>query len=157
MLLKIAMQGRNDKAKSKLKNWDYRLDSHSIAAAIYTAFEKALEELAHEKLVPEKVQPFIQRINLIKIIDWLNEPTLENFGNDPEKARTTLLTQAFQQGVESLTQKLSRHDFMAIWTSQRNMLTLSIPWVNGRQENSETFNLARSKVNANNWLYRLRL
>ena len=113
MLLKIAMQGRNDKAKSKLKNWDYRLDSHSIAAAIYTAFEKALEELAHEKLVPEKVQPFIQRINLIKIIDWLNEPTLENFGNDPEKARTTLLTQAFQQGIESLTQKLGPD--MTLW------------------------------------------
>ena len=106
MLLKIAMQGRNNEAKSKLKNWDYHLDPHSIAAAIYTAFERTLEELAHEKLVPEKVQPFIQRINLIKIIEWLNEPTLENFGKDPEKARTALLTQAFQQGIESLTQQL---------------------------------------------------
>ncbi len=106
MLLKIAMQDRNDEAKSTLENWDYQLDSNSTAAAIYAAFERALEELAHEKLVPKEVQPFIQRINLIKIIDWLNDPNSETFGSDPETARTTLLTQAFQQGVNSLAQQL---------------------------------------------------
>ena len=38
---------------------------------------------------------------------------MENFGNDPEKARTTLITQAFQQGIESLTQQLGPD--MTLW------------------------------------------
>ena len=106
MLLKIPFQGRNNKAKSKLKDWDYRLDPHSIEAAIYAAFERALEQLAHELLVPTEVQSFITRINLTKLIGWLSEPSSEIFGSIPEKTRTALLTQAFQRGVESLTQKL---------------------------------------------------
>ena len=106
MLLKITMQGLNDEAKSKLENWDYRLDPHSIEAAIYVAFERELEQLAHEQLVPKKVQSLITRINLTKLIDWLKEPNSETFGSVPEKARTTLLTQAFRRAVESLTKKL---------------------------------------------------
>ena len=106
MLLKIPFQGHNNKAKSMLKDWDYRLDAHSIEAAIYVAFERALEQLAHELLVPTEVQSFITRINLTKLIGWLSEPTSEIFGSTPEKTRTALLTQAFQRGVESLTQKL---------------------------------------------------
>jgi penicillin amidase len=57
-------------------------------------------------LVPTEVQSFIIRINLTKLIGWLSEPTSEIFGSTPEKTRTALLTQAFQRGVESLTQKL---------------------------------------------------
>ena len=106
MLLKIPFQGRSNKAKSMLEDWDYRLDPHSIEAAIYTAFERELERLAHEQLVPTEVQSFIIRINLTKLIGWLSEPTSEIFGSTPEKTRTALLTQAFQRGVESLTQKL---------------------------------------------------
>jgi len=106
MLLKIPFQGHNNKAKSMLKDWDYRLDAHSIEAAIYVAFERALEQLAHELLVPTEVQSFITRINLIKLIGWLSEPTSEIFGSTPEKTRTALLTQAFHRGVENLTQKL---------------------------------------------------
>ena len=106
MLLKIPFQGHNNKAKSMLKDWDYRLDAHSIEAAIYVAFERALEQLAHELLVPTEVQSFITRINLTKLIGWLSEPTSEIFGSTPEKTRTALLTQAFQRGVENLTQKL---------------------------------------------------
>ena len=106
MLLKIPFQGRDNKAKSMLEDWDYRLDPHSIEAAIYTAFERELERLAHEQLVPTEVQSFIIRINLTKLIGWLSEPTSEIFGSTPEKTRTALLTQAFQRGVESLTQKL---------------------------------------------------
>ena len=106
MLLKIPFQGRNNKAKSKLKDWDYRMDPHSLEAAIYAAFERALEQLAHELLVPTEVQSFITRINLTKLIGWLSEPSSEIFGSIPEKTRTALLTQAFQRGVESLTQKL---------------------------------------------------
>ena len=106
MLLEIPFQGHNNKAKSMLKDWDYRLDAHSIEAAIYVAFERALEQLAHELLVPTEVQSFITRINLTKLIGWLSEPTSEIFGSTPENTRTALLTQAFQRGVESLTQKL---------------------------------------------------
>ena len=57
-------------------------------------------------MVPTEVQSFITRINLTKLIGWLSEPTSEIFGSTPEKTRTALLTQAFQRGVESLTQKL---------------------------------------------------
>ena len=106
MLLEIPFQGHNNKAKSMLKDWDYRLDAHSIEAAIYVAFERALEQLAHELLVPTEVQSFITRINLTKLIGWLSEPTSEIFGSTPENTRTALLTQAFQRGIESLTQKL---------------------------------------------------
>jgi len=106
MLLKIPFQGRNNKAKSRLEGWDYRLNAPSIEAAIYTAFERELERLAYEHLVPTEVQSFITRINLTKLIGWLSEPSSEIFGSIPEKTRTALLTKAFQRGVESLTQKL---------------------------------------------------
>ena len=67
-------------------NWDYKLEPNSISAAIYVAWENAIIDQATKNFIPESVKPYIESLQLKRIIDWIL---------DPKKCLKTLLIEIY--------------------------------------------------------------
>ena len=52
-------------------NWDYKLNSNSISAAGYVAWENAIIDQATKSFIPESVKLYIESLQLKRIIDWI--------------------------------------------------------------------------------------
>lgn len=91
-------------ALAGLLEWDYLLDSQSVAAAIYVSFERRLLDNISELLVPEAGRNLIGRLNKKRVIDWLAAPD-GRFGKDPLAGRDALLVKSFNQALEDLKQR----------------------------------------------------
>ncbi|PIQ49348.1 MAG: penicillin acylase family protein [Cytophagales bacterium CG12_big_fil_rev_8_21_14_0_65_40_12] len=105
MLMNLNLSGQAEEAKEKIKGWDYRLEANSIEAAIYVAFENQLSALAGQKFIPKELKGITYRIQLTKIIEWLNTPEA-HFGANASQKRDELLTEAFNNGVAYLAETL---------------------------------------------------
>lgn len=87
-----------------LKNWDYRLEANSIAAAIYNEWERMLKIKMEEMLVPQNARAYAN-LQLKKTMDNLLLPD-GKFGDNPIKGRNEFLKTAFQEAIAGLSQKL---------------------------------------------------
>ncbi|MDT0608167.1 penicillin acylase family protein [Croceitalea rosinachiae] len=101
----IVFEGKHAEAKAKLKDWDYRLEPNSIAAAIYVAWENQLGDMADERFIPEKAKGIISSLQMKRIVDWLVRPN-EKFGANPILGRNQFLSDAFEKAVIDLEQRL---------------------------------------------------
>lgn len=89
---------------SYLKDWDYRLESNSIAAGMYNAWEQVLRAKMEQLMVGpyNQLDPSIQ-IN--KVVEWLMLPD-GRFGENTIAGRDQFLLNAFQKAVQNLQSKL---------------------------------------------------
>ena len=94
-----------ERARRTLLDWDYVLDKNSVAAGIYVAWERRLQQNTYERFVAENEREFIRRISMEKTIDWLITPSGQ-FGDDPIAGRDALLLQSLGQAVAQLTDQL---------------------------------------------------
>lgn len=93
-----------NQAKEILLEWNFRLDTGSIAAGIYVAWENQIIRDAYEKFVPVQVKGLVS-LQLYKIISWIREPD-ERFGPDPVQDRDTFMKKAFLRAVQQLEIRL---------------------------------------------------
>jgi penicillin amidase len=112
LLSELPLEGKAAEARDRLSGWDFNLEANSIEAAIYVAFENELSKLAVSKFVPEAGKPYIRRIQLKKILDWVTTPDSQ-FGANPTEGRDELLKEAFNNGTAYLEKTLG--DDMNNW------------------------------------------
>ncbi len=104
MLSTISMNSDLAKeAKSKLLDWNFVLDKHSIPAGIYAMWERKLYSESR-KFVPKELKGLVS-IQLSKLISWLQKPDAR-FEGDPAKERDAFLKETFELAVKDLQAKL---------------------------------------------------
>ena len=108
----LKLKGSSKKAVKKLKSWDFKLAPNSISAAIYVAWENNIRELGNQRFIPENGREIIRGIQMKRLMDWLITPD-EKFGDDPNSGRNQFLTEAFNNAISYLTEKLG--DNMDNW------------------------------------------
>ncbi|SDB26056.1 penicillin amidase [Flavobacteriaceae bacterium MAR_2010_188] len=101
----IQFDGDYAEAKEKLQGWNYELNKNSIAAAIYTSWENAIQREADKKFIPKQILGNISHIQLHKIIEWISGPD-GKFGAPAEKSRNNFLKTAFEQAIDTLKNNL---------------------------------------------------
>jgi len=92
-------------AKTKLSDWDYRLEANSIPAAIYVAWEDQIKDMANERFIPKEAKGIIKTLQMKRIMDWINKPD-KRFGTYPVLERDEFLKDAFIHAVSDLEKNL---------------------------------------------------
>ncbi|MFT6827135.1 MAG: penicillin amidase, partial [Roseivirga sp.] len=105
MLMNLSLSGQAEEARNKLEDWSFILEATSVEAAVYVAFENQLSVLASQKFIPKELKGIVNRVQLTKIIEWLNNPE-EHFGANASQKRDELLAEAFYKGIEYLNESL---------------------------------------------------
>jgi penicillin G amidase len=99
----------SDSALSKTKNllskWDQKLDIDAVPAAIYVMWERKIRQNIKPIVIPEKVTPYVNTIQMSRVMEWMEHPELI-FGAEAETKRNDFLVQALQDAVAELEQKL---------------------------------------------------
>ena len=90
--------------KKRLLNWDSRLNSSSIEAAIYVSWENEIKKAAFTSFVPEKVKPYLTSLQLKRILDWIENPKSSFFGT--VKKRDAFLKKTFITAIDNLKKRL---------------------------------------------------
>lgn len=99
-------------AFERFRAWNYCLDTGSVAAGIYVAWEDMLRHEALEHFVPEEGRDLITGIHLEKIIGWMVHPDTR-FENNAVRERDKFMISAFRGAVQSLQERLGRN--MDLW------------------------------------------
>lgn len=107
LLKSLSFSGKPAEASSRLVNWDFKLLPNSIGAAIYVAWENEIKELAAKRFIPASARDLIDGIQLGKLIDWLVNPD-SRFGSDPIQGRDQFLSEAFNNGISYLEERLGK-------------------------------------------------
>ena len=81
-----------------------RARSNSVAAGIYEAWFRHLEENTRQRFVPAAAKPFFPTISTQRLIEWLSKPPAE-FGDHPDAVRDSILLVSLDQAVTDLTQR----------------------------------------------------
>ena len=105
LLNKITLDGTYQEAKTKLEDWDYRLNPNSIPAAIYVAWEKSLAEMMEDFVIPKEARHILTSLQLKTIIDFVSHPKIV-FGGDTEGNRNELLKNSFERAIDDLESRL---------------------------------------------------
>ncbi len=92
-------------AKTKLSDWDYRLEANSIPAAIYVAWENQIKDMANERFIPKEAKGIIKTLQMKRIMDWITTPD-KRFGTYPVLERDEFLKDAFTNAVSDLEKNL---------------------------------------------------
>ena len=90
--------------KERLLNWDTRLNSSSIEAAIYVSWENEIKNAAYTSFVPEQVKPYLTSLQLKRILDWIENPKNAFFGT--VKKRDAFLKKTFITAIDNLKKRL---------------------------------------------------
>jgi penicillin amidase len=93
------------KAKAILQQWDFLMDTSSIAATVYAAWEQALGDNLLKKLQIDTVHDLSVEFNTKKMIDLLTNPT-KIMGENPLPERDELLIQSLLDAINSVKEKL---------------------------------------------------
>jgi len=101
LLSDLPFTGKAAEAGDSLSAWDFRLESTSIEAAIYVAWENEISKLAKAKFIPESGKDVIGSIQMKKIMEWITNPD-ERFGPNPIQGRDQFLSESFNNGVKYL-------------------------------------------------------
>ena len=75
-----------EQARRRLLDWDFALEAESVEAGIYVAFERRLQRMMRDSLVPEAARDHLGGVSMTVIIRHLNTPGGE-FGEDPIAGR----------------------------------------------------------------------
>ena len=94
-----------ESARAMLLNWNFILDTNSVEAAIYVAWEKKIYANMLTLLVPESARKQIRTLELTKTISWIIAPRPE-FGVNPVLGRDQFLLTSLKQAVDDLTTTL---------------------------------------------------
>ncbi|MCE7996662.1 MAG: penicillin acylase family protein [Roseivirga sp.] len=105
MIMDFKFDQKAKRALDQLKNWDYRLEPNSIAAAIYVAWENEIRQQASAKFIPDEARGLIRGLQMKKIVDWITVD-LRKFGSQPKVKRDLFLYEAFKTAVNGLEEKL---------------------------------------------------
>jgi penicillin G amidase len=89
-----------EKMKQMLLNWDFVMDKNSVAATIYSAWERKILERAYPLFVPEKAGVVIKAVSLKRALQWIkaDEPELQG--------RDQFLLSCLEAGISTLHEKL---------------------------------------------------
>ena len=104
LLLELPLDPQLAQLQNKFSNWDQRLEPTSIEAGIYVAWEDEIQRLAHEKFVPENVKKHLGKLQLKRILDWIQKPKDSPFKSD--SSRNSFLLEAFKNAVGNLKKTL---------------------------------------------------
>jgi penicillin amidase len=88
--------------KQRLMSWDFVLSGDSIEASIYVFWEQQLSKNAADRFIPKEVRSSIKRIQLEKVINWIE--TAEVF--ESEEDRDLFLKEAFVSAIRALEERL---------------------------------------------------
>lgn len=114
LVLNLQFEGLPERAQKSLQNWNFELQPNSQGAAIYAAFEKQLLERAQQKFVPKQAQEYIRSLQLKRVLDWVEAPTVDRFGVNPNAQRDAFLVQCFEAAVADLKTRLGAD--LTAWT-----------------------------------------
>ena len=104
LLLELPLDPQLAQLQNKFSNWDQRLEPTSIEAGIYVAWEDEIQRLAHEKFVPENVKKHLSKLQLKRVLDWIQKPKDSPFKSD--SSRNSFLMEAFKNAVGNLKKSL---------------------------------------------------
>jgi len=104
LLLELPLDPQLAQLQNKFSNWDQRLEPTSIEAGIYVAWEDEIQRLAHEKFVPENVKKHLGKLQLKRILDWIQKPKDSPFKS--HSSRNSFLMEAFKNAVGNLKKSL---------------------------------------------------
>lgn len=107
-----AKDAKVEQARKRLLNWDYRLTKTSVAAGIYVAWERALEDNVDEALLPEATREHLGGFSMTGMIHRLVVPD-SKLGPSPVQARDELLLRSLAEAVSSLDRRLGAD--MSTW------------------------------------------
>lgn len=96
---------KTQKAMEILLDWDYKMDIHSIAATIYSAWERSLSRNVWGLFIPDNLSKVFPRRSLKKMIDLLLSPD-GHFGQNPIEERDALVIQSLNEALQDLTERL---------------------------------------------------
>ncbi len=96
---------KTESARLLLSNWNYVMESSSVAAGIYAAWEKKISENCLALFVPENGKQLVKSLPLSKIIQWIVTARNE-FGSDAIAGRDAFLMLSLEQTTIELTKKL---------------------------------------------------
>lgn len=95
---------RVEQARKKLLNWNFKMESYSVAAGVYMEWERQYRAEVSELFVPEEVADWVGWLQIKPTIDRLLSPD-GTFGDDPTEARNRLLLSALETAVSNLTER----------------------------------------------------
>ncbi len=104
LLLELPLDPQLAQLQNKFSNWNQRLEPTSIEAGIYVAWEDEIQRLAHEKFVPENVKKHLGKLQLKRVLDWIQKPKDSPFKSD--SSRNSFLMEAFKNAVGNLKKSL---------------------------------------------------
>ncbi len=107
------LDGRADRARRMLLDWDAVLDKESVEAAIYVSWERELRAAVHRTMVPAAARGYIRNVNTKRLIDWLTAPD-GRFGDDPLAGRDALLRDTLTAALHGLRDRFGAAD-MTTW------------------------------------------
>lgn len=94
-----------ESARQMLLDWNFVMDKNSVAAGIYSAWEKKITEGIRPLFVPEKALSLYKYIPTVRIVEWITTARPE-FGKNPIEDRNALLVRCLENAVNELTKKL---------------------------------------------------
>jgi len=96
---------KTESARLLLSNWNYKMESSSVGAGIYAAWEKKIIENCVALFVPENGKQLVKSLPLSKVIQWIVTARKE-FGQDPAAGRDAFLLKSLEQATLELIKKL---------------------------------------------------
>lgn len=97
---------KHKKYTSLFDDWDYKLNSSSVAASIYDAWERAIFTEFKLLFIPDKVKSLVTP-QLKLILDNLTFPD-GKFGAQPIQGRNDFLVKTFEKAIQNITIKLGK-------------------------------------------------
>ena len=106
------LDGRADRARRMLLDWDAVLDRESAAAAIYVSWERELRAAVRRTVVPAAARDYVRSVNTKRLIDWLTAPD-GRFGDDPLAGRDAVLRETLSAALDGLRDRFGTADATA--------------------------------------------
>jgi penicillin G amidase len=91
-------------ARELLRGWDFVLDKDSVAAGIYSMWQRRIVANTRQRLAPGSLSSVANEITLKRIIDALYAPDAR-IGEQPSNARDALLALSLDEAVAELTKR----------------------------------------------------
>lgn len=106
------LDGRADRARRMLLDWDAVLDRESAAAAVYVSWERELRAAVRRTVVPAAARDYVRSVNTKRLIDWLTAPD-GRFGDDPLAGRDAVLRETLSAALDGLRDRFGTADATA--------------------------------------------
>tara|TARA_R110002095_G_scaffold207283_1_gene192192 strand:- start:333 stop:1130 length:798 start_codon:yes stop_codon:yes gene_type:complete len=89
-----------------LRDWDFRLDRDSAAAAVFDIWEQSMLNLIYLKTIPIDQHTNVAMPSRQKLTEWVLDPPEFIFGENPEKERDLLMNTSLRMALNYLNDKL---------------------------------------------------